>query len=42
MTRATNAPATRRRRKRILKQAEGFFGFKHKSPTKAKEQLMHS
>ncbi|MBQ2732065.1 MAG: 50S ribosomal protein L20, partial [Opitutales bacterium] len=28
MSRVTNAPATRARRKRVLKQAKGYFGLK--------------
>jgi large subunit ribosomal protein L20 len=42
MTRVKNTPATRRRRKKILKQAKGYFGSKHKLFKTAKEQLMHS
>ena len=42
MTRARNTPATRRRRKKILKQAKGYFGSKHKLFKTAKEQLMRS
>lgn len=42
MTRATNTPATRRRRKKILKQAKGYFGAKHKLFKTAKEQVMHA
>jgi large subunit ribosomal protein L20 len=42
MTRAKNTPGTKRRRKKILKQAKGYFGAKHKLFKTAKEQLMHS
>ena len=42
MTRATNTPATRRRRKKILKQAKGYFGSKRKLFKTAKEQLMNA
>ncbi|CAG8488709.1 13778_t:CDS:2 [Gigaspora margarita] len=38
MTRARNTPATRKRRKKILKQAKGYFGSKHKLFKSAKEQ----
>lgn len=40
MTRASNTPVTKRRRKKILKQAKGYFGSKHKLFKTAKEQLM--
>jgi len=42
MTRVSNTPVTRQRRKKILKQAKGYFGSKHKLFKTAKEQLMHS
>jgi len=42
MTRATSTPATRKRRKKILKQAKGFYGSKHKLFKTAKEQLMNA
>jgi large subunit ribosomal protein L20 len=42
MTRATNTPSTRRRRKKIIKQAKGYFGSKHKLFKTAKEQVMRS
>jgi large subunit ribosomal protein L20 len=42
MTRASNTPATRQRRKKILKHAKGYFGSKHKLFKTAKEQLMRS
>ena len=42
MNRASNTPATRRRRKKTLKQAKGFFGSKHKLFKTAKEQVMNA
>lgn len=42
MTRARSTPATRERRKKILKQAKGFYGSKHKLFKTAKEQLMNA
>jgi len=42
MTRSTNAPASRQRRKRIIKSAKGYFGSKHKLFRTAKEQTMRS
>lgn len=42
MTRTKNTPVTRRRRKKILKQAKGYFGSKHKLFKTAKEQVMRS
>lgn len=39
MTRTKNTPATRRRRKKISKQAKGYSSSLFK---KAKEQLKHS
>jgi len=42
MTRARSTPATRKRRKKILKQAKGFYGSKHKLFKTAKEQLMNA
>ena len=42
MTRAKNTPTTRRRRKKILKQAKGYFGSKHKLFKTAKEQVMRA
>ena len=42
MTRAKNTPVTRQRRKKILRQAKGYFGSKHKLFKTAKEQLMNS
>lgn len=42
MTRASNTPVTHRRRKSVIKRAEGYFGSKHKLFKTAKEQLMKS
>lgn len=42
MTRTRNTPVTRRRRKKIIKQAKGYFGSKHKLSKTAKEQLMNA
>ena len=42
MARATNVPATRKRRKKTLKQAKGYFGSKSLLYKTAKEQVMHS
>ena len=42
MNRASNTPVTRRRRKKVLKKAKGFFGSKHKLFKTAKEQVMRS
>ena len=42
MNRVSNTPVTRRRRKKILKKAKGFFGSKHKLLKTAKEQVMKS
>lgn len=42
MARTTNTPATLKRRKRVLKDAKGYFGAKSKLYKKAKEQLMKS
>jgi large subunit ribosomal protein L20 len=39
MPRATNAPASRSRRKRILKQAKGFRGFRSKNYRYAKQAV---
>ncbi|CAG8722057.1 8213_t:CDS:2, partial [Racocetra persica] len=39
---ARNTPATRKRRKKILKQAKGYFGSKHKLFKTAKEQVNRS
>ena len=42
MSRATNAVARKRRRKKVLKQAKGYWGRKHSSYRFANEQLMRS
>jgi large subunit ribosomal protein L20 len=42
VSRTTNAVARRRRRKRVLKQARGYWGRKHSSYRLAHEQLMRS
>jgi large subunit ribosomal protein L20 len=42
MSRATNAVARRRRRKKVLKEARGYWGRKHSSYRLANEQLMRS
>jgi large subunit ribosomal protein L20 len=39
MPRATNGPATRRRRKKVLKMARGYFGARHATFRKAKETV---
>ena len=42
MSRATNSVARRRRRKKVIKQARGYWGRKHSSYRLANEQLMRS
>lgn len=42
MARATNAVASKRRKKKILKQAKGYFGFKKVGFTTAKQQVEKS
>src|SRR5918992_4674415 len=42
MSRATNAVARRRRRKKVLKEARGYYGRKHSSYRLAKEQVQRS
>ena len=42
MSRATNAVARRKRRKKTLRQARGYYGRKHSSYRFANEQLMRS
>jgi large subunit ribosomal protein L20 len=42
VSRATNAVARRRRRKKVLKQARGYYGRKHSSYRLAKEQVQRS
>src|SRR5918992_1900369 len=42
MPRATNAVARKRRRKKVLRRARGYWGRKHSSHRLAREQLMRS
>ena len=42
MARATNAPASRNRRKKILKNAKGYYGHKSTGLKSAKEQVRKS
>jgi large subunit ribosomal protein L20 len=42
VSRATNAVARRKRRKKTLRQARGYYGRKHSSYRFANEQLMRS
>ena len=42
MTRVKNSVTTKARHKKVLKQAKGYFGSKHRLYKTAKEQLMHS
>jgi large subunit ribosomal protein L20 len=42
MSRVKNTPVTLRRRKKIIKQAKGYFGAKSVLFKKAKEQVMKS
>ncbi len=42
MSRATNSVARKRRRKKVLKQAKGYWGRKHSSYRFANEQVMRS
>jgi large subunit ribosomal protein L20 len=42
VSRATNAVARKRRRKKVLKQAKGYWGRKHSSYRFANEQVMRS
>lgn len=42
MARVKGGTVTRARRKKILKQAEGYFGSKHLLFKTAKEQVLHS
>jgi large subunit ribosomal protein L20 len=42
MSRATNSVARRRRRKKTLEQAKGYYGRKHSSYRFANEQVMRS
>lgn len=42
MTRVRNGVTTKARHKKVLKNAKGYFGSKHRLYKTAKEQLMHS
>ena len=42
MTRVKGGTVTRARRKKVLKQAKGYFGSKHRLYKSAQEQVMHS
>ena len=42
MARVRNGAVTKARHKKVLKQAKGYFGSKHRLYKTAKEQLMHS
>ena len=42
MPRATNSPASRKRRKKVLKYARGYFGSKSKLYRYAKEAVQHA
>ena len=42
MPRVTNAPASRKRRKKVLKYAKGYFGSKSKLFRYAKEAVQHA
>ena len=42
MARATNSPASRKRRKKVLKYARGYFGSKSKLFRYAKEAVQHA
>ena len=42
MSRATNAVARKRRKKKVLDQAKGYWGRKHSSYRMANEQVMRS
>ena len=42
MARVKNGVTTKKRHKKILKQAKGYFGSKHRLYKSAKEQLMHT
>ena len=42
MARAKSGVTTKQRHKKVLKQAKGYFGSKHRLYKTAKEQLMHS
>ena len=42
MTRVKSGVETKKRHKKVLKEASGYFGSKHRLYKSAKEQLMHS
>lgn len=42
MTRVKGGPVAKNRRRKVLKQAKGYFGSKHRLFKTAQEQLMHS
>ena len=42
MARVKNGAVTKARRKKVLKEAKGYFGSKHRLFKTAKEQVMHS
>ena len=42
MPRVTNSPASRKRRKKVLKEARGYFGSKSKLYRYAKEAVAHA
>ena len=42
MSRVRNGVVTKQRHKKILKEARGYFGSKHREFKSAKEQLMHA
>ncbi len=42
MTRVKSGVETKQRHKKVLKEAKGYFGSKHRLYKSAKEQLMHS
>ena len=42
MARVKTAKITRARHKKVLKQAKGYFGSKHRLYKTAHEQVMHS
>ncbi len=42
MARVKNGATTKARHKKVLKEAKGYFGSKHRLYKSAKEQLMHS
>lgn len=42
MPRVTNAPATKKRRQKVLRRAKGYFGNKSRLANYAREQVRHS